>query len=189
MKNKKTNIVVLCLAFVILVCSILFAVYSNSKYKEAQDLMVAAQNIEPEIVTIVEEKIEYVEVEPTYYYDVSSMDRELWTRLTWRESGNQSLECMIATASVIMNRVENGYWGDNLYDVVYSEGEFTPARFLGSTTPSEKAYEAVDYVIKNGPSVPSYVLYFNTSDFSWPTYRCYEVLGAVHFGYLTTDKG
>ena len=52
-----------------------------------------------------------------------------------------------------------------LYDIVYYPNAFTPAYRIEDykdKTP-QKCYDAVDYVIQNGPTVPTYVRYFRTN--------------------------
>ena len=95
------------------------------------------------------EKEVFVEIEPTYVYSISSEEREMLARLVYLEANIESLECQKAVVSVVINRWQNGYWGDTLKDVVYAPNQFSPAYLIPNTTPTNTNYEAVDYVLKN----------------------------------------
>lgn len=126
-----------------------------------------------------------VEVEPTYAYEVTSEEREMLARLVYLESNIESLECQKAVASVVINRWLDGYWGNTLKDVIYANGQFTPANKIYNTTPTATNYEAVDAVLKNGTTLPPYVLYFRANyHFTWAGYKPYTVIDQTYFGYI-----
>lgn len=123
--------------------------------------------------------------------NIDANDREMLARLVYLEAGGISLEAQKAVASVVFNRLNNGYWGDTLKSVVYAKHQFTPASQIPYTTPSEKSYEAVDYVLKYGATLPSYILYFRADyGFSrtWEGYKEYKQIDNVFFGYFEKDK-
>jgi spore germination cell wall hydrolase CwlJ-like protein len=150
--------------------------------------------VEKEVIvekeTIVEKEVTVeVEVEPTYVYNVTSAEREMLARLVYLEGGIESLECQKAIASVVINRWQNGYWGDTIKKVIYAKAQFSPASKIKTTTPTETQYEAVDYVLKNGCTLPEYVLYFRANyHHKWTGYQPYTVIGRTYFGYLEKDK-
>lgn len=150
--------------------------------------------IEKEVIVEVEkevvvEKEVTVEIEPTYVYNVTSAEREMLARLVYLEGGVESLECQKAIASVVINRWQNGYWGDTIKKVIYAKAQFSPASKIKTTTPTEMQYEAVDYVLKNGCTLPEYVLYFRANyHHKWTGYQPYTVIGRTYFGYLEKDK-
>ena len=147
---------------------------------------VKTEIIEKEVVI---EKEVLVEVEPTYAYKITSKEREMLARLVYREANVESLECQKAVVSVVINRWQNGYWGNTLDDVVYSENQFSPAHLIPQTTPTEINYEAVDYVLKNGCTIPNYVLYFRADyHFKWSGYVPYQQIDNTYFGYQSKDK-
>ena len=115
-------------------------------------------------------------------------DREILARLVFLEANTESLECQKAVASVVLNRVKSGYWGSTLQNVIYAPGQFTPASKIPNTTPTDKNYEAVDYVLTNGSTLPSYCLYFRTRyHFEWQGYVPYTSIDNTYFGYLEKD--
>lgn len=143
--------------------------------------------ITEEIVTEKEIIIE-IEKEPIYAYNITSEEREMLARLVYREANTENLECQKAIVSVVINRWLNGRWGNTLKDVIYAESQFSPANLLYKTTPNEANYRAVDEVIKNGVTLPNYILYFRADyHFSWYGYNAYTKIGNTCFGYLTKD--
>jgi hypothetical protein len=141
------------------------------------------------------EEIKWIK-EVTPHYNVTSEERELLARIVTCESASCSLECQKDVCSVIFNRLESGKWkkdmnGDGqitLYDIIYYPNAFSPT-IDGSLDrcikPCKSAYEAVDYVIENGATVPTYVRYFRDSyDFSWEGYKNYKTIDNVYFGYF-----
>lgn len=135
------------------------------------------------------EKEVIIEKEPTYVYNITSEEREMLARIVYLESNIESLECQKAVASVIINRWQDGYWGDTLSDVIYAKNQFTPAQHIYKTTPTEMNYEAVDYVLKYGCTVPAYVKFFRANyHFNWDGYEPYQKIDHTCFGYLIKDK-
>lgn len=137
------------------------------------------------------EKIITVEKEPTYKYNISSVERETIARLVYLEANTQSLECQQAVASVVINRWLDGRWGPTITGVIYSRYQFSPAGLIYKTTPTETNYVAVDYVLKNGSILPKYCMYFR-SDYGfseyWDGYAEYHRINDMHFGYFIDDK-
>lgn len=131
------------------------------------------------------------------YYSVTEEERKLLARIVTCEASICSIECQKDVCSVIFNRLESGKWkkdmnGDSkitVYDIIYYPNAFTPTingALDRCTQPCQSAYEAVDYIIKNGPTVPTEVRYFRTDyDFSWDGYKNYKVIDNVYFGYFT----
>lgn len=61
---------------------------------------------------------------------VTMTDDELYLFATviYTEAGNQEYEGMLAVANVILNRMENGYWGTTLEEVLFAKGQFEGAK-------------------------------------------------------------
>lgn len=141
------------------------------------------------IKEIEKEVVVEIEKQPTYVYNVTSTEREMLARLVYLEANTESLECQMAVASVVINRWRDGRWGQTLLKVVYAPYQFTPANLIYQTTPTEINYEAIDYVLKNGSTLPEYCLYFRTDHhFDWKGYKPYTQIDTTCFGYFITDK-
>lgn len=55
----------------------------------------------------------------------SSSDLYLLAAIVYTEAGGESYEGQLAVASVVMNRLANGYWGGSLSSVIYAPSQFT----------------------------------------------------------------
>lgn len=139
------------------------------------------------------------------YMVLSESDRETLVKLIYLESGIESIDCKIGVVSVIINRLNNGYWGDTIDDVVYAKSQFSPASMISSTVPYvcdnknyqnskefigmwDDCYSAVDHVLNYGPVFPQYVMYFRAGyHFNWSGYVPYCNIDNTYFGYLSKD--
>lgn len=107
------------------------------------------------------------------------------SKLVYLEAGAESFEAQFAVASVVFNLRDAGYWGDSIEEVVYYPNAFSPASMIPDCVPNSASYEAVDYVIQNGSTLPFYVRYFRADkDHSWTGYKNYVVIDNVYFGYF-----
>jgi spore germination cell wall hydrolase CwlJ-like protein len=115
-------------------------------------------------------------------------------RLVYLEANTESIECQKAIVSVVINRWQNGTWGDTLEDVIYYPHQFTPASLIAKTTPTQTNYDAVDYVLENGSILPKYVMFFRASygfsNTDWGNHGYHEYLQVdnTFFGYFEKDK-
>lgn len=150
---------------------------------------VEIKEIEKEVVVEVEkETIIEVVKEPTYAYNITSAEREMLARLVYREANTENLECQMAVVSVIINRWQDGRWGDTIADVIYAPNQFTPATLLYQTTPTELNYTAVDLVLQNGCTLLPYVMFFRADyHFDWDGYKPYTQIDYTCFGYFEGD--
>jgi hypothetical protein len=156
-------------------------------------LIICMVSIPPRVeikeVEVEKEKIVEIEREPINTYNVSSVEREMLARLVYLEACTESIECQMAVVSVVMNRLQSGQWGSTLSKVIYYPYQFSPAGLIPKTTPTETNYMAVDYVLRNGSTLPPYVLYFRANyHFDWDGYKPYAQIDDVCFGYLEVDK-
>ena len=140
-------------------------------------------------IEIEKEVVVEVDKEPTYVYNITSSEREMLARLVYREANTESFECQAAIVSVVINRWQSGKWGHTLGEVVYSPYQFTPANLLYKTTPTELNYKAVDTVLINGCTLPSYCMYFRADyHFEWDGYCAYTQIDQTYFGYMKKDQ-
>ena len=147
-------------------------------------------NKEPQ--TITQTQVLYrtleVEAEPEVpYYTVTSVERELLARLVWAEARGEPIEAQEGIVSVVFSRATS--CNKSVADIIYavnSSGtpQFSTADSLDEVTPTEQQYEAVDEVIWNGPTLPSWVQYFRANyHHNWSSdYVPYCVYGNTYFG-------
>ena len=152
-------------------------------------IIIIPPKVEIKEVEVEKEVIIEVIKEPTYKYNITSSEREVLARLVYREANIESLECQMAVVSVVINRWQDGRWGDTLEDVIYSPYQFTPSNLLYKTTPTELNYTAVDLVLQNGCTLPPYCMYFRADHhFDWEGYKPYTQIDYTCFGYFVADK-
>lgn len=142
----------------------------------------------------------------TMYYNVTPEEREMLAKVAHLEASICSQECQEAVISVIFNRLESGRWRKDvnndgeitLYDIVYYPWAFSPVSYgmMDDCEPTSKDYAAVDAVLTNGPTVPTYVRYFRANyhfsnkNSGWETYVGYCSIDNVYFGYFSDwEKG
>ena len=164
---------------------ILLLIYINVRPPQIETVEILKE------VEVEKEKIVTIEKEPTYKYNISSVEREMLARLVYLEANTESLECQQAVASVVINRWLDGRWGSTIASVIYSPYQFSPAGLIHKTTPTETNYTAVDYILKNGAILPKHCMYFRSeycfSDV-WEGYSRYAQIDDMYFGYFTADK-
>lgn len=183
--------VIVALSGIIILLLVFITVLIINPIVEIQTVYVPKEVIVEKEVEVIKEVIVEVEVEkePTYVYNITSEEREMLARLVYREGNIESFECQKAIISVVINRWQNGYWGESLEDVVYAENQFSPANLLYKTTPTETNYKAVDEVLKYGCTLPSYILYFRQDyHFDYEGYVPYTKISSTCFGYFEKDK-
>ena len=67
--------------------------------------------------TIFEETEEIEEIQVDYFY--TELDVEVLARVIWGEANDiKSTQLRAAVAWCVLNRVDDGYWGDNIYSVI-----------------------------------------------------------------------
>lgn len=114
-----------------------------------------------------------------------------------------SMECdtgyegSLAVISCMMNRTRSDKYSDDLMDVVTEDSQFTAYYDKETGTypyldrePSEECIAAVDDALYKGKrNIPSYILYFRSSDYdSLSGYETYRQIGDNTYFYLTEDR-
>ena len=118
---------------------------------------------------------------------VADEEKEMFAAIIYLEGGGESYECQLGIGSVILNRLESGYWGNTLEDVLYAKNQFTPAHRIKSTTPTNTQRKVVEQLLTEGTTLPYYVMYFRAwYYFSWA--ESYTHIDDTYFSYLEKDK-
>ena len=87
---------------------------------------------------------------------------ETIARLVRLEAGGESFSGQQAVVEVILNRVVSRLYPNNIYDVVYQSGQFTPASSIPYTAATQTQYDAVQAALRGPNILPTDVLYFAT---------------------------
>lgn len=135
---------------------------------------------------IKQRSVQYEASLPQYKYNLTTEEQHMLATLIFLEGGNQSYECQKAIGSVILNRVDSGYWGDTLKEVIYAKNQFTPAYLISKTQPTDVQIAVVQDLMQNGTNLPYYVLYFRASFFfDWANDYCF--VNDTYFSFLSKD--
>lgn len=190
MKTTYCRIIAALIGIIIFMFLFIITAPTNVKVETVEVIKEVEVVKEVEVIKEVEvEKIVEVEIEPVYKYNVSSVEREMLARLVYLEANTESLECQRAVVSVVINRWQNGSWGNTIASVIYSPTQFSPAGLIHKTTPTETNYAAVDQILKNGSILPPYIMYFRSKyHFDWQGYAPYAKIDNTCFGYFLKDK-
>ena len=86
---------------------------------------------------------------------VSEDDINLLAALVFCEARGESEDGQKAVVEIVLNRVLDSDFKNSVYDVIYEKRQFSTASKLKGTTPNKENYEAVNYVIENGPTILS----------------------------------
>jgi hypothetical protein len=125
------------------------------------------------------------------YARVTDDELEMLVILCYLEAGGESDACVRAVAEVIFNRVDNGAWGDTVYDVIHAPGEFEPAGSLWEFHSEGNAFveerlDEIRHIVRGvwmyGVSIPSNVMFFRTDYYhAWAGAVDEFAIGNVYF--------
>lgn len=119
-----------------------------------------------------------IEPMPDEYYEAL----ELLAHLIYSEVGSDGEESMYYAGSVVLNRIKNSEYPDNLYDVIYQRGQYqvTWNGGLYKETPSDIAYEVAADLLNEGSVTPEEVIY--QAEFKQGS-GVYEKIGNTYYCY------
>lgn len=102
--------------------------------------------------------------------NASASDTELIAKMVYAESRGEPFEGQVAVASVILNRVKDDRFPNDVANVIYQPGAFTPVQ-NGEIyrVPNATAYRAVDNALKGWDASGGAIYFFNpdTATSSW----------------------
>ena len=114
------------------------------------------------------------------YYSMSDNEIYTFAALIYLEAGSTSYKCQCAVASVVINLMVKE--GKSLNACIKTPGRFSVANRVYRTKPSDTALQVAREIATNGPTLPTYVLYFrNNHYFSWAKAYCH--IDNVYFSY------
>jgi spore germination cell wall hydrolase CwlJ-like protein len=114
------------------------------------------------------------------YYPMTEDEIYTFAALIYLEAGSTSYKCQCAVASVVINLMVNE--GKSLNACIKTPGRFSVANRVYRTKPSDTALKVARKIATNGPTLPTYVLYFrNNHYFSWAKAYCH--IDNVYFSY------
>ena len=75
-------------------------------------------------------------------YDMD--EKEMLYKIVWKESRNQGIDGMRRVCDVVLNRVDDPRFPDNIKDVLLAPGQFTTAKRLNAVVYDEETVKAVN---------------------------------------------
>lgn len=118
------------------------------------------------------------EIISEWVVDVSEKELEEMSRVVMNEASILPYIGKVLVAQVMINRLQDGRWGDTMHDVLYYDGAFSHTDSNGDVTDECKA--AVLQALECGDAFPKDLLYFRTDyphDFGYQ----YAVIGNTYF--------
>ena len=94
-------------------------------------------------------------------FAITEEDYQVLLKIVEAESGGEDIKGRMLVANVILNRLEVGFGGDTITEVVFDEGQFSPVTSgkIFRMVPSETTIEAVERVL-DGEDYSKGALYF-----------------------------
>lgn len=115
--------------------------------------------------TVLEMIQQYIYPKAAGRYDALAIgpeEKDLIARLVFLEARGESLEGQQAVAEVVLNRVLSDRFPDTVAEVIYQEGQFSPAGMLDSVEAGEMQILAVEQALEGENILPLDVVYFST---------------------------
>lgn len=149
------------------------AIEANAPKPEQQ----IEQTQEPDLDPVPEPVYIYVPREEQYYIDL-----ELLAHLIYSEVGDDGEEAMYYAGSVVLNRIRNHEYPDDLYSVIYQKGQYevTWNGGLYKEEPSDIAYEVAADLLEDGSILPEGVVYQAEFEQGSDTFK---IIGNTYFCY------
>lgn len=106
------------------------------------------------------------------FYDEASVD--LIARVIYHEARWEPFQGKVALANLIMNRVNDKHFPDNVYDVLHAKGQFTVVKRSGfwKETPDDSCYMAAKLAMDGAEVVPGAMYYCTKGLKSWISRNC-----------------
>lgn len=171
MDIKPTMIFILAL---LSVASILIGIINDGPAELPEDINVeeATETVTmptikaPTPVTTPQEELQEIVVPRYAQLDISDLDIEEIARIVWLESRGEPKEGQQAVAEVILNRVINPAFPDNVHDVIHqgedsSVPQFSTVYDMDTAQPTEAQYEAIDAAMYGPNVLPEDVVFFS----------------------------
>lgn len=94
-------------------------------------------------------------------FAITEDDYQVLLKIVHAEAGGEDIKGRMLVANVILNRLEVGFGGDTVTEVVFAKGQFSPVSNgrIFKVTPDETTIEAVERVL-NGEDYSRGALYF-----------------------------
>ena len=113
---------------------------------------------------------------------LSDADVNLMAAILTLECGGESYEGQLAVANVIINRMQNGYWGSSVSDVIYAQGQFSTAQsgklaYYLENGAQASCIQAVREAAAGTNNIGSFMYFRTSANVSTDSYDSYTIIG------------
>ena len=183
MEERYTFLLILIAVFICFVCLVSASSY-DSKIEEmttaaTEETMAVAPTNSTETNDTIEPTIKIIEeTEPveelTYSIDTPQTDLELLACVIYREAGGDAScdNCRYYVGDVVLNRVESGYWGDTIYDVLTAPSQYGTFSVDGVNWGPNAGNECERHAVERAYKVAKDLLDGNHSELYGKNYLC-----------------
>ncbi len=114
-------------------------------------------------------------------YNVSAEDAYLLACVVCAEAGYESYEGKLAVANVVLNRLNGGYYGNTIYDVVYAKGQFSVVNNgalnrVINNGPNAESLQAAKDALAGKNNVPNYTNFCSLRAADYDSYSEYSII-------------
>lgn len=166
------------LILLVITCLLLHSKHERElKEKQEVQKIIEQVEIQEHQVQEVQEPAPYVyEPREDSYYEAL----ELLAHLIYSEVGDEGEDAMYYAGSVVLNRMKDGDYPSELYDVIYQRGQYevTWNGGLWKEEPSDLAYEVAADLLEEGAIIPEDIVF--QSEFHQGS-GVYERIGNTYF--------
>lgn len=136
---------------------------------------------------VISHESEIPEIEtPTWVVAVSEQEIEEMSRVVMNEASILPYIGKVLVAQVMVNRLQDGRWGDTMHDVLYYDNAFSHTDCNGDVT--DDCRNAVLQVLEYGDAFPEDLLYFRADKPHSFGYQ-YAVVGNTYFSTENDYEG
>lgn len=99
-------------------------------------------------------------------YNLTEEEKELIYKITYAESGNQTIEGQRAVIEVILNRIHSEHYPNTVEEVLSQQGQFSTWKKIEYIEYNEEQIKALELVYREEPILnDSNYMYFNSTPF------------------------
>ena len=129
---------------------------------------------------------QFVETVQTSPYNLTEDDVYLLACLVHSEAGSEPYEGKLAVANVVLNRLNGGYYGNTISDVIYAKGQFSvvPMGRLAQVLaqgPNSESIKAAKEAVSGVNNVPNYASFRSCRVANYSNYNNYTIIGSQVF--------
>lgn len=97
---------------------------------------------------------------------VTDAERTMLLQIGMSEAGSVGVECMACVMRTVLNRVDDEWFPDNIHDVIFQKGQFTPTEDGGyfMAIPSEQCELALEMVLSGWDNSDGALYFESCSD-------------------------